>query len=70
MRSGGGGKTSDEVVSELADELLEKLPPALNAAVNGDVMTLAEDAPGFAAPLHVIHIRIHVIICHYKTFGM
>ena len=29
---GGGGKTSDEVVSELADELLEKLPAELKAA--------------------------------------
>ena len=46
---------------------MDKMAHELDA---GEVLALAEDAHGFAAPLHVIHIRIHVIICNYKTFGM
>ena len=49
---GGGGKTSDEVVSELADELLEKLPAELKAADAAEA-TFATLADGSMNPLGI-----------------
>ena len=60
MSSGGTGKTSDEIVFELADSILNKLPDVLD-------MELAQKELLEVTENHFLHdkIRYTFLLCQY-----